>query len=343
MLPTSPVRRTQTQLLRPASRRRQRGRSASTVLVAVVLSLIVAITAGSAIRMDVMAAAAANQRTVSAGLAKVTRVSAVAVGSASAADSVAALITESTGQVLDQKSIDVPAEHVRTARSAQSALASAVTSARTQLNDNRVHGSASAADYEAATARAQSVDVDRQGTAVTQATTVLGRDAVRIRHAVRGWKAEQARLAAVKAEAERVARAAALAEAERVAQAAANAAPHASHVAPTANGTPTSGGKLAIAQAVFARFGFGNAVFDTGQSGGHYAGTKMDSGVIYIQLSAIPANRVASVCIHEYMHILQARMYGGYSGTVAHFGSVLGMEKDADRMARANGATWTNY
>ncbi len=146
--------------------------------------------------------------------------------------------------------------------------------------------------------------------------------------AVSAWNTEQARLAAVAA-------------AQAAAAAAAETHPRYSSVSPA--GLSDSVDKASIAEGVFARYGFSGYVFNGGQTQGHYGATDMNRQVIYLQLTAIPASRVASVALHEYQHILQAREYGGYAGAVAHFGSVLGMEEAADCGALAAGATWVAY
>lgn len=173
------------------------------------------------------------------------------------------------------------------------------------------------------------------------------------------WKAEQRRKADEVAEkaAEENARQDALRAAAAAAAARVTSVGRYSPISSASSTPPTSSAQAAaapaaavpvadkqsICQGVMGRFGFGNVVYNSGASQGHYGATDLDNQVIYIQLTLIPTERVASVCIHEYMHILQARQYGGYAQTVAHFGSVLGMERNADAMARANGATWTNY
>jgi hypothetical protein len=106
---------------------------------------------------------------------------------------------------------------------------------------------------------------------------------------------------------------------------------------------PAGSSKLIAAQQTFDRFGFTSVSYGPGVAEDHYAATDLDAQHIYVDLGRIPAARVTSVCIHEYMHILQARAYGGRAGTIAHFGSVAAMERDADRMALLNGATWTHY
>ena len=222
-----------------------------------------------------------------------------------------------------------------------------------------------------ATYKAESFTLDSARSSTQEAGTSLASSLVALNDATAAWEAEQARLAAEKAEQERLAaeaaeRARLVAEQEekrRVEQAArataVPAAPQRGATAPPAGSASGSApapsaqsaapraqaqtSKRAIADATFARFGFTNVVYDGGQSQGHYGATDLNNQVIYMQLSLIPTDRVASVAIHEYMHILQAREFGGYDATVAHFGSVRGMELDADRRARANGATWTHY
>jgi len=216
-----------------------------------------------------------------------------------------------------------------------------------------------------ATTKARSFTLDDERARSQTAGTSLASSLVTLTEATAAWEAEQARLAAEKAERERLAaetaereRAAAERKASEQAAAAARAKPAPSapsgsrspsaapsrgaQPAPSAQ-APAPASKRAIADGVFVRFGFSNVVYDSGASQGHYGATDLDNQVIYMQLSLIPTDRVASVAIHEFMHILQAREIGGYNATVAHFGSVRAMELDADRRARANGATWTHY
>ena len=158
---------------------------------------------------------------------------------------------------------------------------------------------------------------------------------------VHDWVVEQARIAAATKVAEEKAASAATVQAGLVKQPIPRAAAPISHA--PASATVTSGSKMETAQAVFTRFGFSRVNYNSSLGASHYSATDLDSQIIYVHLDNIPADRVASTCIHEYMHILQAREYGGYAATVSHFGSVLGMEQAADRAAQANGATWTRY
>jgi len=158
-------------------------------------------------------------------------------------------------------------------------------------------------------------------------------------------KAENDRRAAAAA-AKAAAEAAAAAQAAQAAKAArSHAAPRAPRSGGGAVAAPAGGGdKESIARNTFARWGYSNVVYNSGRAGGHYAGTDMNGGtVIYMELNNIPVNRVASTAIHEYMHVLQGRQYGGYDGAIAHFGSLIALEKNADCMALQNGASWVHY
>ncbi|MGN6302424.1 MAG: hypothetical protein ACTHN8_15185 [Angustibacter sp.] len=81
---------------------------------------------------------------------------------------------------------------------------------------------------------------------------------------------------------------------------------------------------------------------------GHWGATDLGSGTVYISPS-VPASRLDSVVRHEWAHVLQIRVYGSASATVAglnaYFGGsgMTGVERAADCMALQLGATWTNY
>lgn len=81
---------------------------------------------------------------------------------------------------------------------------------------------------------------------------------------------------------------------------------------------------------------------------GHWGATDLASGTVYISPS-VPASRLDSVVRHEWAHVLQIRVYGSASATVAglnaYFGGsgMTGVERAADCMALQLGATWTNY
>ncbi|HEY0259173.1 MAG TPA: hypothetical protein VGC18_04915 [Lacisediminihabitans sp.] len=254
------------------------------------------------------------------------------------------LVAASAGKVLDPAVLSTASAAAAKAYASETRLEHAIDTARTAVARSTAKGTPPPKRYQTAAEKAYKQAVADRITLNANTTTITT--------AVAAWQAEQARIAAAKAAAEAAARAAAEQAAQQAAaQAAARAAARA-HAPRAASRTTTSapvsapaasGDKLAIAQATFARFGFSNVVYNSGQSQGHYAATDLNRRVIYLQLSIIPADRVASVAIHEYMHIIQSRTYGGYAQTVAHFGSVLAMEKNADAMARANGATWTAY
>lgn len=85
----------------------------------------------------------------------------------------------------------------------------------------------------------------------------------------------------------------------------------------------------------------------TGQYG-HWGATDLNSGTVFISPS-VPASRLDSVVRHEWAHVLQIRVYGSASATIAglnaYFGGsgITGAERAADCMALQLGATWTNY
>lgn len=265
------------------------------------------------------------------------------------------VVESADGRVLDTRQRD--------------ALASDAAHARTLITEAKASSRAlrdaiQKAQGDAAIGLPSIVAADRIAAALGRSDARVGRAAAAVRLDVKAWDADQQRRAdearaaqeaaeareakkAADAARERAADAAAARPAQRPVDAAApsSAATPAERPAAAAAPAPRTGApsKQAIAQATFARFGFSNVVYDTGATQGHYGATDLDNQVIFMQLSIIPTDRVASVAIHEYMHIIQARTYGGYDATVAHYGSVLGMERAADQMARANGATWTNY
>ncbi|WAC50535.1 hypothetical protein [Frigoribacterium sp. SL97] len=269
-----------------------------------------------------------------------------------------------TGRVLDTAAVDAVLSAADDVDASAIALRARVTEAAKIAAGPAAVDDWKWSELREATTKAQAFTLDDERTRSQTAGTSLASSLVTLTEATAAWEAEQARLAAEKAERERLA--AETAERERAAaerkaseQAAAvrakpapsapsgsrspSAAPsRGAQPAPSAQ-APAPASKRAIADGVFARFGFSNVVYDSGASQGHYGATDLDNQVIYLQLSLIPTDRVASVAIHEFMHILQAREIGGYNATVAHFGSVRAMELDADRRARANGATWTHY
>ncbi|KQX61923.1 hypothetical protein [Angustibacter sp. Root456] len=81
---------------------------------------------------------------------------------------------------------------------------------------------------------------------------------------------------------------------------------------------------------------------------GHYGATDLGSGTVYISPS-VPASRLDSVVRHEWAHVLQIRVYGSASATIAGLNAAFGgsgmtgLERAADCMAVQLGATWTNY
>ncbi len=81
---------------------------------------------------------------------------------------------------------------------------------------------------------------------------------------------------------------------------------------------------------------------------GHFGATDLRSGTVYIS-PAVPASRLDSVVRHEWAHVLQIRVYGSASATIAGLNAAFGgsgmsgVERAADCMALQLGATWTNY
>jgi hypothetical protein len=82
---------------------------------------------------------------------------------------------------------------------------------------------------------------------------------------------------------------------------------------------------------------------------GHWGATDLATGWIYISPSVSPG-LLDSVVRHEYAHILTVRAYAGDWRTAkqaanATFGGTdrMGVERAADCMARALGATFTQY
>jgi hypothetical protein len=81
---------------------------------------------------------------------------------------------------------------------------------------------------------------------------------------------------------------------------------------------------------------------------GAWGATDLGTGDIYIA-PRTPVDKLLSVVEHEYMHALTGHMYGGYYSAQAVadrlFGQSgeMGLEIEADCMARVDGATWTWY
>lgn len=241
------------------------------------------------------------------------------------------LLVTSQDTVLDRAVLDTVAAHVTSSRRALVTLKSSIGSARVILASNsldRAWGGETENNHELA-ARINAEKRQVQSDILTMAS-----DTTAIHVAVAEWKAEQVRIAEAKAEAARVA----AAQAAAAAAAAAETAREAAAAAQThgRSSVASVGTKDSIARDVFARFGFTAYSFDTGQSRGHWGATDLNRRVIYLQLSLIPQNKVAWVAKHEFGHIVQAETYGGYSATIAHFGSVAAMEADADAFASSH-------
>ena len=82
---------------------------------------------------------------------------------------------------------------------------------------------------------------------------------------------------------------------------------------------------------------------------GHWGATDLATSHIYISPS-VSTSLLDSVVRHEYAHVVTVRAYGGAwrtarSETNVAFGGTgaTGVERAADCMARAMGASWTNY
>ncbi|MGW8431162.1 hypothetical protein ACWGJ9_08560 [Curtobacterium citreum] len=271
-----------------------------------------------------------------------------------------AAIVAATGKTIDIKATAAAERHLVALSAATTALADAAADARKVVHDN---SGAHVAYWDLGTldARLGKVTLAPERTALIAAQRAVTADKKALADAVTAWQAEQDRIAAEKAAAAKAAEEKAAADRAQTAAAAASAvrpaparnatkspaaAPRSTAPAQTAPApapAPAAQSKLAIAQGVFARYGFSNVTYGAGVAQGHYGATSLDSQHIYMDLDRIPAERVASVAIHEYQHIKQARMYGGYDAVLAHYGSTIAMEQEADRMARADGATWTNY
>lgn len=270
-----------------------------------------------------------------------------------------AAIDAATGKTLTVKETAAAEKHLVTLDKATHAMTDAAAAAKKTVSDNTgahvAYWRLSALDD-----RLGKVTLAPERTALVAAQHAVTADKQHLADAVTAWQKEQDRIAAEKAAAAKAAKAAEeQAASARAAsqQQHASAAPHpagggsapaaaapqqaaANSPAPAPAAAPS---KLAIAQGVFARYGFTNVTYGPGVAKGHYGATSLDAQHIYIDLDRIPTSRVASVAIHEYQHIKQARMYGGYDAVVSHYGSVIAMERAADQMARADGATWTNY
>lgn len=234
------------------------------------------------------------------------------------------LATASRATVLDQAVLDTAAKHAASVLQTLASLRNSLRSAETILASNsldRVWGGGTAGNGQL------EFEIAAEQRQLRSDLLTMASDTSAIKAAVAQWSAEQARIAVAAAAAQEAAAAAAAAEAAAAAAAAAN-----NGRSPVAS----EGSKDSIARAIFARFGFSNFAFDTGQSRGHWGATDLDRQIIYLQLSLIPLNKVAWVAKHEFGHIVQAETYGGYSATVAHFGSVAAMEADADAFANSH-------
>jgi hypothetical protein len=257
-----------------------------------------------------------------------------------------AQIAASDGKVLDPAIIEAAKSQTAKSTAAVSEASKVAVRAKKNLSDH-----AAASEFAFArtiadnSAAISSIRLKPTLEALTKSDDELKATIASLQSGVHDWTVEQARIAAEKKAAEEKAAADAAAAAAAAAQAQARAASRSTAAAsPRAPAAAVAGSsKMEIAQSVFARFGFSAVDYNSSLGASHYAATDMDNQIIYVHLGNIPVSRVESTCIHEYMHILQARQYGGYDGTVANFGSVLGMERAADRAALANGATWAGY
>ena len=233
--------------------------------------------------------------------------------------------TAADGRTLDNASIVTADLAAETARDAIAMLKKSERDAAATLKANTFTDTVFWWDYENAKKSIGEIDFFASRDAAADAISQAEAAEIAVEAAITAWETEQARIAAARAEAERQAQLAA----ERAAA--------------SQRGGVLSGDSRAIANAVFARFGFTNVHYNTERGAGHYGATDLNNQIIYMDLRVIPRNLVASVAIHEYMHILQSREYGGYTGMLAHYGSMSEIEKAADRMAVEHGATWTNY
>jgi hypothetical protein len=82
---------------------------------------------------------------------------------------------------------------------------------------------------------------------------------------------------------------------------------------------------------------------------GHWGATDLATSDIYISPS-VRTSLLDSLVRHEYAHVVTVRAYGGDWRTARSemnvaFGASgrIGVERAADCMARAMGASWTNY
>jgi hypothetical protein len=120
-------------------------------------------------------------------------------------------------------------------------------------------------------------------------------------------------------------------------------------LAPTAVHSPTSWPALNRAIARVPGYRSGIATWTVSRRYGHWGTTVLASGRIYISPTT-PKSKLYSVAAHEYGHALTSANYGRHWQAMGlamnrWFGGgvVIARERAADCIARAMGATWTNY
>ena len=75
---------------------------------------------------------------------------------------------------------------------------------------------------------------------------------------------------------------------------------------------------------------------------GGWAATDLATGVVYVSPHT-PANRLLDVVRHEWVHVQQGRVYGGFAQADKALAPLGGIEVVADCGARTLGAGWTKY
>ena len=91
----------------------------------------------------------------------------------------------------------------------------------------------------------------------------------------------------------------------------------------------------------------GVAHWHVGDKGG-WGATNLNTGDIWIAPRA-PLDKLRSIVVHEYAHAITGKLYGGFypaedaADRLFGISGELGLEYEADCMARVEGATWTWY
>ena len=75
---------------------------------------------------------------------------------------------------------------------------------------------------------------------------------------------------------------------------------------------------------------------------GAWGATALETGTVYIA-PRVPCNRLRDVILHESVHVMQGRVYGGYDAASSGLAAYGGIEINADCGAKLLGASWTNY